>query len=216
MAKRTYNRRKTTAKKPVTSDKGRKQRVKGAETERRTGSKDRVTRGRGVTRTRTGAPRGASGPATAPQQGPSRRTPTAIGGDTGRRGGANQPARSGPPRSKTPKTPGKFGPRRAGSLTTAAQAVGLEIASRMAQTAGKPGQSRMSKLGIQGPAKPVAKPKTKKTMASMGKDYKAKEKEAGRKAIASNFDQAFAKARRAGKKTFTWRGKQYNTKLKGE
>ncbi len=110
MAKRTYNRRKTTAKKPVTSDKGRKQRVKGAETERRTGSKDRVTRGRGVTRTRTGAPRGASGPRTAPQQGPNRPSPRSltIGGDTGRRGGVNQPARSGPPRPNTPKVPGKF------------------------------------------------------------------------------------------------------------
>ena len=80
MAKRTYNRRgRKTATKPVTTDKGRKQRVKGAETERRTGSKDRMTRGRGVTRTRTGAPRGASGPATAPQQGPSRRVSGMIG-----------------------------------------------------------------------------------------------------------------------------------------
>ena len=218
MAKRTYNRRPTTAKKPVTSDKGRKQRVKGAETERRTGSKDRVTRGRGVTRTRTGAPRGASGPRTAPQQGPNRPSPRSltIGGDTGRRGGANQPARSGPPRPNTPKTPGKFGPRRAGSLTTAAQAVGLEIASKLAQTAGKPGQPRMSKLGIQGPARPVAKPKEKKPMASMGSDYKAKERKLSRAAGAANFDAAFAKARRAGKKTFTWRGKRYNTKLKGE
>ena len=44
--------------------------------------------------------------------------------------------------------------------------------------------------------------------------YKEKEKELGRKAIASNFDQAFAAARRAGKKEFTWRGKRYNTKMK--
>jgi hypothetical protein len=62
--------------------------------------------------------------------------------------------------------------------------------------------------------KPSAKKGTGKPMASMGKDYKAKEKEAGRKAIASNFDQAFAAARRAGKKEFTWRGKRYNTKMK--
>ena len=39
----------------------------------------------------------------------------------------------------------------AGSL--AAQSAGLEIASKLAQTIGKPGQSRMSKLGIAGPAK---------------------------------------------------------------
>ena len=44
---------------------------------------------------------------------------------------------------------------------------------------------------------------------------KHKEKEAFPcKAGASNFDAAFAKARRAGKKTFTWRGKSYNTRMK--
>ena len=189
MAKRTYNRRgRKTATKPVTSDKGRKQRVKGAETERRTGSKDRVTRGRGVTRTATGAPRGAQGPANPPQQGPMRK----VSGLLGKR-----------------KLRPSGGP-------AVAQAVGLEIAGRMAQTIGKPGQSRMSKLGIQGPAKPVAKPKPKKPMASMGSNYKEKETKLSRAAGAANFDAAFAKARKAGKKTFTWRGKRYNTKLKGE
>jgi hypothetical protein len=33
---------------------------------------------------------------------------------------------------------------------------------------------------------------------------------------ASSFDSSFAAARKAGKSTFTWRGKKYNTKLKGE
>jgi hypothetical protein len=33
---------------------------------------------------------------------------------------------------------------------------------------------------------------------------------------AKDFDKAFASARKAGKKEFTWRGKQYNTKYKGE
>ena len=187
MAKRTYNRRgRTTAKTPVRNDgRGRVQRQKAAEIERRTGSKDRVTRGRGVSTKATGAPRGAQGPAKPPVQGPMRK----VSGLLGKR-----------------KLKPSGGP-------VVAQAVGLEIAGRMAQTIGKPGQSRMSKLGIQGPAKPVAKPQPKK-MASMGSDYKAKEKEASRKAVASNFDQAFAKARRAGKKTFTWRGKTYNTRLK--
>ena len=54
----------------------------------------------------------------------------------------------------------------------------------------------------------------KKPSASMGKDYKKQEKKLSRKANASNFDQAFAKARKAGKSTFTWRGKKYNTKTK--
>ena len=37
-----------------------------------------------------------------------------------------------------------------------------------------------------------------------------------RKSGASSFDSSFAAARKAGKSTFTWRGKKYNTKLKGE
>ena len=218
MAKRTYNRRgRQTAKTPVRNDgRGRAQRQTAARVARDTGSKDRVTRGRGVSRTATGAPRGAQGPRTAPVQGPSRRTPTAMGGDTGRRipqnkYGTKGTPKSGPPMPKTPKTPGKFTPKDAKNLKAAAQMVGLALAGKMAETAGKTGQSRMSRLGVQGPAKPAP---ARRGMSSMGKDYKAKEKEAGRKAIASNFDQAFAKARKAGKKTFTWRGKLYTTKMK--
>ena len=48
----------------------------------------------------------------------------------------------------------KAGPAVAGTI-------GMELASKLAQTAGKPGQPRMSRLGIQGPAKPVNKPKNK-------------------------------------------------------
>lgn len=185
MAKRTYNRRgRQTAKTPIRNDgRGRVQRQKAAQVARDTGSKDRVTRGRGVSRTPTGAPRGAQGPAKPPVQGPMRQ----VSGLLGKR-----------------KLRASGGPG-------LAQAVGLEIAGRLAQTAGKPGQSRMSRLGIQGPAKPV---KPKKPMASMGSDYKAQEKKLSRAAGASNFDAAFAKARREGKKTFTWRGKSYNTRLK--
>ena len=49
---------------------------------------------------------------------------------------------------------GKAGPAVAGTI-------GMELAGKMAQTIGKPGQSRMSRLGVQGPAKPVDKPKDK-------------------------------------------------------
>ena len=210
MAKRTYNRRgRKTAKKPVTTDKGRKQRVKGAQTERRTGSKDRVTRGRGVTRTRTGAPRGAQGPANPPQQGPSRRVPTTMGGDTGRRGGANQPARSGPPRPAGPKA------SRVGSQLRTAAKVGTIVNPRSdipaKAVAAASLLADLMKQRQQGKTKPA-----KRGMSSMGKDYKAKERALGRKAIAESFDRAFAAARKAGKKTFTFRGKKYNTKLKGE
>jgi hypothetical protein len=207
MAKRTYNRRgRQTAKTPVTSSKRRPQRIKGAQTARRTGSKDKMT----VSGQRNikGGPRGAQGPANPPQQGPSRRTPTAMGGDTGRRGGPNQPSRSGPPRPAGPKA------GRIGSQMRTAASLGTLVNPRSDVPAKVVAAASIVSDLLKNTSKGGSKKGTGKPMASMGKDYKAKEKEAGRKAIASNFDQAFAAARRAGKKEFTWRGKRYNTKMK--
>ena len=207
MAKRTYNRRgRQTAKTPVTSSKRRPQRIKGAQTARRTGSKDKMT----VSGQRNikGGPRGAQGPANPPVQGPSRRTPTAMGGDTGRRGGANQPAKSGPPRPAGPKA------GRIGSQMRTAASLGTLVNPRSDVPAKVVAAASIVSDLLKNTSKGGSKKGTGKPMASMGKDYKAKEKEAGRKAIASNFDQAFAAARKAGKKEFTWRGKRYNTKMK--
>ena len=207
MAKRTYNRRgRQTAKTPVTSSKRRPQRIKGAQTARRTGSKDKMT----VSGQRNikGGPRGAQGPANPPVQGPSRRTPTAMGGDTGRRGGPNQPARSGPPRPAGPRA------GRIGSQMRTAASLGTLVNPRSDIPAKVVAAASIVSDLLKNTSKGGSKKGTGKPMASMGKDYKAKEKEAGRKAIASNFDQAFAAARRAGKKEFTWRGKRYNTKIK--
>ena len=207
MAKRTYNRRgRQTAKTPVTSSKRRPQRIKGAQTARRTGSKDKMT----VSGQRNikGGPRGAQGPANPPVQGPSRRTPTAMGGDTGRRGGPNQPARSGPPRPAGPRA------GRIGSQMRTAASLGTLVNPRSDVPAKVVAAASIVSDLLKNTGKGGSKKGTGKPMASMGKDYKAKEKEAGRKAIASNFDQAFAAARRAGKKEFTWRGKRYNTKMK--
>ena len=101
----------------------------------------------------TGAPRGAQGPATPPQQGPSRRTPSTIGGDTGRRGGVNKYGTQGTPKSGPPgigKRP-RFNPRvrRPGANPASLAAMtGLTIAGKMAETIGKPGQSKMSGLGV--------------------------------------------------------------------
>ncbi len=60
----------------------------------------------------TGAPRGAQGPATPPQQGPSRPTPRTMGGDTGRRGGVNKYGTAGTPKSGPPGVgkPPRFNP----------------------------------------------------------------------------------------------------------
>ena len=120
MAKRTYNRRgRQTAKTPVTSSKRRPQRIKGAQTARRTGSKDKMT----VSGQRNikGGPRGAQGPANPPVQGPSRRTPTAIGGDTGRRIPENKYGTKGTPKSGPPKPAGPKASRVGSQIRTAAK-----------------------------------------------------------------------------------------------
>jgi hypothetical protein len=78
----------------------------------------------------------------------------------------------------------------------------------------------------QGSGKPATK-RGKKPVANLPKDYKKTEKAAFDKAKkpqskkpaklsagAKAFDKAFAAARSAGKKEFTWRGKRYHTRLK--
>lgn len=202
MAKRTYNRRgRQTAKTPIRNDgRGRKQRIKAAQVARDTGSKDRVTRGRGVSRTATGAPRGAQGPRTAPVQGPTRAVKGLIGS---RNTPATKTTVSGPPKTKVS----------AKTVRTAAK-VGTLINPRSDVPAKVAAAASLVADAISSRKKPTSKKGTGKPMASRGKDYKAKEKELSRKANASNFDQAFAKARAAGKKTFVWRGKTYTTKMK--
>lgn len=111
----------------------------------------------------TGPARGAQGPARPPVQGPSRRTPSTIGGDTGRRIPQNKYGTKGTPRSGPPGVgkPPRFNPRvrRPGANPAAlAQMTGLTIASKMAETIGKPGQSKMSGLGVD----PSRLPKTEK------------------------------------------------------
>ena len=75
----------------------------------------------------TGAPRGAQGPRTAPVQGPSRRTPSTMGGDTGRRGGVNKYGTKGTPKSGPPGIgkPPRFNPSiRTGAKIPVGKALG--------------------------------------------------------------------------------------------
>ena len=205
MAKRTYNRRgRQPAKTPVTSSKRRPQRLKAAQVARKTGSKDKMTRGRGVNRTATGAPRGASGPATPPQQGPRRALPKNItmGGPKGPKTKPNLPPKRTPSITKVGKQLAA-----AGTIVNPRSDIPAKVAAAASLVAGYM-SSRSSQTKTKKPSKrPIAK---------MGKNYKQKEKELSRKANAGNFDRAFAAARKAGKKTFTWRGKSYHTRLKGE
>lgn len=199
MAKRTYNRRgRKPAKTPVTSSARRPQRIKGAQTARRTGSKDKMT----VSGQRSikGGPRGAQGPANPPQQGPSRRVSGMIGS------------------RNTPATKTQTGPKTPGTMLRGANTVrnvGLlinprsDMPARLMAGAQLLGDAYGAIRGSQQKTQPA-----KRGMSNMGSDYKAKEKKLSRAAGASNFDAAFAKARREGKKTFTWRGKSYNTRMK--
>tara|TARA_Y100000991_G_scaffold78026_1_gene58711 strand:- start:3520 stop:4137 length:618 start_codon:yes stop_codon:yes gene_type:complete len=205
MAKRSYNRRRGTGKTPIRNDgPGRKQRLKAAQVARKTGSKDRMTRGRGVSRTATGAPRGASGPATPPQQGPRRALPKNItmGGPSGPKTKSNLPPKRTPSITKVGKQLAA-----AGTIVNPRSDVPAKVAAAASLVASYM-SSRKPKTATKKPAK--------KPMANMGKNYKQKEKELSRKANADNFDRAFAAARKAGKKTFTWRGKSYHTRMKGE
>jgi len=210
------------------SNRAARSRASAADTPRPTSSQTRSSRtsGRAVV-TQSGAQgqrRGAQGPRNPPVQGPSRRTPNAVAGDTGRRGGTNRYGTKQPtgPKSNVPrpqargdKLPSSSGARRvaraaargagvaggAGLLPSLARA-GLMI---LGEGAVRPfgdgtlkGKEKVSRPNNQKPkVKPKPAPKPKATSSA-----------------AKDFDRAFAAARKAGKSTFTWRGKKYNTKLK--
>lgn len=213
MAKRTYNRRgRVKAKTPVTSSARRPTRVKGAETARRTGSPDkmtrggqgsgtgtaRVTRGRGLT-TRQGSstPRGAAGPRSAPAQGPMRR----VSGVLGERPKV---------KNNTPPKPNRTPRPRPKAASAAVKKLGIGAG---AATVGK----ALALLGItEGLAPQKAADGTLDAARKRG-DYKPKQGPANPEkgmTRAQSFDKAFAAARKAGKKEFTWRGKRYNTRRK--
>ena len=95
------------------------------------------------------------------------------------------------------------------SLRKAGRAA-LGMASRLGTVAsvfnqGTSKNDTQSSQGVQ-PYKPV-----KKVKYPTASETQAEER---RRNSAKDFDRAFANARRAGKKTFMWRGKSYNTKLK--
>jgi hypothetical protein len=54
----------------------------------------------------------------------------------------------------------------------------------------------------------------KKASAIKGSPVVGSRKASSGGSAASSFDSSFAAARKAGKSTFTWRGKKYTTKMK--
>ena len=65
------------------------------------------------------------------------------------------------------------------------------------------------------PPRPAADPKPE-VKPEPPKEEKPTRSASELSSAAKDFDRAFAAARKEGKKEFTWRGKQYNTKYKGE
>ena len=187
-----------------------------------TSDKDRV-----VKRT-VGAPRGAQGPATPPQQGPSRRTPNVIGSKPPK---SNTPPTQGAPKGnkisaqiKAGKTP-PTGPKanlKPGMKGGGGQLRGLGTAALAAALSTGSLRNPVSKAKQKEAEKSIGKFNTKDADGTIRSRLKVGPKKVGPKkvgegkvgTVAQAFDKAFAQAKKAGKKTFTFKGKTYTTKTK--
>lgn len=166
----------------------------------------------------TGPSRGASGPRNPPVQGPSRKTPNIVADIPNR---SNKPKTSGPPglgkvkfdpkNRVTPKSGGGIGQIR--GMGTAALAGALASGSL---------RNPVSKAKKREASKSIGKYNTRDKDGTVRSRIKVGPKKVGPGKVgpgkvgteAQNFDKAFAAARKAGKSTFTWKGKKYNTKRK--
>ena len=105
-------------------------------------------------------------------------------------------------RQVAPSLYGKAGPDFTPEIKT-----GIQQRSKLAQ------QSAETQAASQPKPEPTGE---RSAAANAEKQEVAKANAQRRRAAAADFDANFAAARKAGKAEFTWRGKRYNTKLKGE
>ena len=170
---------------------------------------------------------GAQGPKTPPVQGPYQKPSTGM---LGSRGGPNK---QNVPTSGTKAKPASNNIQKTGKLPK----------TKLAVKKSKMGRNNLRSMGVAALAgamstgslrNPVSKAKAREAAKSTDK-YNTKDangtvrsrkkvgpKKVGSKKVgpkkvgtqAQSFDRAFAAARKAGKSTFTWNGKSYNTKLK--
>lgn len=164
----------------------------------------------------TGAPRGAQGPRTAPVQGPYQKPKNIV---------ADIPKRTNKPKAGGPPTPGvKFNPsKRRFSDNPQVKAnvkalqnsplkyiKGVTSKAGAALTIAEAGKAALTpKQGEKTKTKPT--PGMSKGAVARAKSDASK---TNRQSKSASFDRAFAAARKAGKKTFVWQGKKYNTKMK--
>ena len=161
------------------------------------GSSKRVTTGKGGTRARV-KPKAKS---------------TGLIGSTG-----NAPKRYvGPPGLGKKRTPGRFTDKP--QVKANVKALQNSLPAKLLKSGGKVGAALTLAEAVKAGLTQKPKNKTKiKPSPGMSKpavkQAKKDAKETNRQSKAASFDRAFASARKAGKTTFTWNGKSYNTKLK--
>lgn len=221
MAKITgaYNRRKRRTRKPVTSSKGRSNRQNVSKAEVSDGNNRKVTGTAKVTR---GGGRARN---TTPKKS------FTMGGDTGRRGGTNQPAtaKSKVPTQGRPKVSRvggqiklKTGGMKTSSNNLRARGTAALAGALAAGTLRNPVTKAKSKEAKEKAKKSIGKYNTRDADGTVRSRAKVGPKKVGPKkvgpkkvgTIAESFDKAFAAARKAGKKEFTFKGKRYTTKTK--
>jgi len=186
-------------------------------------------------------PRGAQGPRTAPRQGPYQKPPSAVRSGPSAPVKKPTPKAATPrvsnvgPQIKQAKAVKAANPGRAARAArrpnvparAAAVAGGLYTAAQILRSSGKPGAAKMSRLGIGGNA-PVSKSKQPQRKSSNVGNYNTRDadgtvrsrakvgpKIVGAKKVGTAeqaFDKAYAAAKKAGKKSFTFNGKKYSTK----
>jgi len=186
------------------------------------------------TKPASSTPRGAQGPRTAPQQGPSQRVSGLQGSRT-----TPKPTNT-PPKAATPKA-SRVGPQikqakavqkaNPGRAARAARNVGT--AARLAKAASNPYTAAATIIGSDIMNRSVADGKLKgkpnvPTRSSSANKYNTRDadgtvrsrlkvgpKKVGAKKVGTAeqaFDKAYAAAKKAGKKSFTFDGKKYSTK----
>ena len=139
-----------------------------------------------------------------------------------------QPTRTAPGLPQPPATPAVVKLKKAALPVGVAGATGLALSGGQPPKKGEDPRRPDGSLPPYTPPRPPADPEPpKKAVAPptdhnfmssssvyTGDNLKRPAKELT--SAAKDFDRAFAAARKEGKKEFTWRGKQYNTKYKGE
>ena len=139
-----------------------------------------------------------------------------------------QPTRTAPGLPQPPATPAAVKLKKAAIPVGVAGATGLALSGGQPPKKGEDPRRPDGSLPPYTPPRPPADPEPpKKAVAPptdhnfmssssvyTGDNLKRPAKELT--SAAKDFDRAFSAARKEGKKEFTWRGKQYNTKYKGE